>query len=415
MPTNQPTVPEMEPDWDSILEQLGLPPEPPAEPASSSGPTVTAATKPAPSATKSTPTEPTEPTEPDSFAAGLLADEPALPPPSAPPEPDGHSTSAKTTLAGTVGLTGPGSGGFAPPSAARREHASPALTGASVPFGGGLDEESPLPVADPALAEPSKVLIVSDEEVASFAWSEPISNEPDTDLQPSPAVAADDLPAEPEPLQPSEPSEPSEPAALAGPVADADSELEPEPGEDGAEDSVTESEAATESEPTAAGTEPPKGKRRRRRRRSRKKKAAQQSATVATEPAEASAPDAVDPQAATATPAPASAPAAAEAEPLPLGSAAAPGQPAVTPTEKPSGRGKQRRSKGQRSSAEPQQPSAKSIELDETQDQPSPARNQTFLAGEDTSKYSEELLQTLRNWNVPSWSELIAGLYRPER
>ena len=407
MPTNEPTVPEMEPDWDSILEQLGLPPEPPAEPASSSGPTVTEATKPAPSATKSTPTEPTEP---DSFAAGLLADEPAQLPPPAPPEPDGHSTSAKTTLAGTVGLTGPGSGGFAPPSAARREHASPALTGASVPFGGGLDEESPLPVADPALAEPSKVLIVSDEEVASFAWSEPISNEPDTDLPPPPAVA-DDLPAEPEPLQPSEPSEPSELAALAGPVADADSELEPEPGEDGAEDSVTESEAATESEPTAAGTEPPKGKRRRRRRRSRKKKAAQQSATVATEPAEASAPDAVDPQAATATPAPA----AAEAEPLPLGSAAAPGQPAVTPTEKPSGRGKQRRSKGQRSSAEPQQPSAKSTELDETQDQPSPARNQTFLAGEDTSKYSEELLQTLRNWNVPSWSELIAGLYRPER
>jgi hypothetical protein len=242
--------------------------------------------------------------------------------------------------------------------------------------------------------------------------SRSVTSQTPTCNHPPPAVA-DDLPAEPEPLQPSEPSEPSEPAALAGPVADADSELEPEPGEDGAEDSVTESEAATESEPTAAGTEPPKGKRRRRRRRSRKKRAAQQSATVATEPAEASAPDAVDPQVATATPA--SAPAATEAEPLPLGSAAAPGQPAVTPTEKPSGRGKQRRSKGQRSSAEPQQPSAKSTELDETQDQPSPARNQTFLAGEDTSKYSEELLQTLRNWNVPSWSELIAGLYRPER
>lgn len=424
MPTNETNTPEIEPAWDSILEELGIPPEPPAQTASTSQP-------PTPTVQTNTPGELAQPSvgQPDSVVVSVTTvsvtttSVTATPAHAASQWPDDSATTSESAHATTqparlttlndaeepIGFDKtdepepdalPAPVGDKNQPASRRQRVKVAPVESNEPFGGGLVEDLPPPV------EPLTVAVVSDEEVATFAWSEPVSNEPETDteIESIPSLAT----TTPNPLTHAAGTDAVRPS---GAEAMEDSELEP--SQDAAEDSTTEIDEATDGEVAEPGNEPTKSKRRRRRRRSRKKKKGGQQPTTA--PVEAD--DATD------TPDTADLLGFAEAgQSVDAAGEARFGDGVAGETEqlagtanKQTGHGKQRRQKGQKHTQAAQSIQAQPTELDDPDDDATLAHNPAFLAGEDTSKYSEELLQTLRNWNVPSWNEVIAGLYRPER
>jgi hypothetical protein len=77
------------------------------------------------------------------------------------------------------------------------------------------------------------------------------------------------------------------------------------------------------------------------------------------------------------------------------------------PEEKPAGQGRRGRGRGRsRKARKTEEPTEATLVEEDTEEVEPPAA--------DTDDDSDEV-DNLSDWNVPSWQELIASLYRPER
>ncbi len=97
----------------------------------------------------------------------------------------------------------------------------------------------------------------------------------------------------------------------------------------------------------------------------------------------------------------------------------------MEPTSEPERKKRRRRRRRRRSGSATASPTSETPTAPSATDAPVTAEDETaepeelggvnWHEGADDDTAAETLRQMLANWNVPSWEEIVAGLYRPER